>query len=313
MKNNNPLISIIIPSYNVASYLPDACDSLLAQTYANWEGIIIDDGSSKDNTAEVAQAYCAKDKRFRYIYQENKGLSGARKTGIDAAKGAYIQFLDADDALLPSRLEEMLQIANQADEKTIFYSDFTIGLNNTLKGNLANSSRPHSIGRALHFMDMFTGWRTKFLFVPACPFFPTAIFSTIDYDASLRSVEDWDLYLSILSKGYVFMPMPSKNILYRENPGGLSKNKTYIYTQLFYMLDKWKNTTPVSFKQYDKTIARLYSEIIFMHYWNKNTEIVKPTTITNKIQFYAYTIAFLVKRVLGIITNAIMKRIKKRP
>lgn len=308
----NPLVSIIIPSYNVARYLPDACDSVLSQTYVNWEAIIVNDGSAKDNTAEVAQDYCNKDKRFKYIYQANKGLSGARKTGIDSAKGEYIQLLDADDALTPTRLEEMFQATLAVDETIIFYSDFIIGLNDSLNGELINSSRPHSIGRDLHFMDMYTSWRTEFLFVPACPFFRASLFSKIEYDASLRSVEDWDLYLSILSEGYVFRPLNSKNILYRENPSGLSQNKTYIYTQLFYILDKWKNTTLKSSKIYNRTIARLYSEILYMYHWKKNTEKVKPTSITNNVTFFLYSTLFVIQRAIGIIKNAIVKRIIKR-
>lgn len=308
MKNH--LVSIIIPSYNVESYLADACESALAQTYVNWEAIIVDDGS-KDNTSKIAKTYCDKDERFVYIYQENKGLSGARKTGIDAAKGEFIQLLDADDALLPQRLEVMVNATFEVDDNVILYSDFWIGLNNTLKGKQVPSSRPHNIGRDLQFMDMYTGWRNTFLFVPACPFFRSSLFKTVSYDATLRSVEDWDLYLSILSKGKVFRAIQNKNILYRENPGGLSKNKSYIYTQLFYMLYKWKDTNKESSRIYSKTIANLYSEILIQHYWKKQTDRIKPEFLGNSFIFYFYTSSYVVKRLAKIINLGIKKRLKK--
>ena len=76
-----PLISIIMPSYNQGLYLSEALESVLAQTYTNWECIIVDDGS-KDNTPEVSKAYCAKDSRIQYIYQDNCGVSAARNIGL---------------------------------------------------------------------------------------------------------------------------------------------------------------------------------------------------------------------------------------
>ena len=94
-----PAVSVIIPCYNHAHYLCRAVQSVLAQTYADWEAIIVDDGST-DNTREVATRFS--DPRVRYIYQENRGLSAARNTGISAAQGSYLAFLDADDELEPT-------------------------------------------------------------------------------------------------------------------------------------------------------------------------------------------------------------------
>ena len=98
------LVSVIIPCYNQAQYLPDALGSVLAQTYPHWECIVVNDGSP-DNTEEVAQQWCEKDNRFRYLHKQNGGLSSARNAGLDAAKGDYIQFLDADDAIHSEKLE----------------------------------------------------------------------------------------------------------------------------------------------------------------------------------------------------------------
>ena len=89
----NPLISVIVPCYNQAQYLDECLQSVLNQTYQNWECIIVNDGSP-DNTHEIAESYCRKDARFKYFYKENGGLSSARNAGISISNGEFIQFLD---------------------------------------------------------------------------------------------------------------------------------------------------------------------------------------------------------------------------
>ncbi|MCF4102117.1 glycosyltransferase family 2 protein [Gillisia sp. M10.2A] len=94
----DPTISIIVPCFNQAEYLPDALESVLNQNYDEWECIIVNDGST-DNTEEIAREYEKKNSRFKYCYQENAGLSVSRNSGIQLAKGDYILPLDADDVL----------------------------------------------------------------------------------------------------------------------------------------------------------------------------------------------------------------------
>lgn len=105
MQNRKPLVSVITPAYNAGPYLRDAVESVLAQTYSDFEHIIVDDGSI-DNTAEVAKSF--NDPRVKYRHQKNSGQSAARNAGIAAAKGKYIAFLDADDLFLPDKLSEQV-------------------------------------------------------------------------------------------------------------------------------------------------------------------------------------------------------------
>lgn len=99
-----PIVSIIIPCFNYGHLLGETLDSVLAQTFQDWEAIIVDDGST-DNSREVAESYCGKDSRFRYFFQKNKGLSAARNKGIELSRGNYFQFLDADDLIEKRKLE----------------------------------------------------------------------------------------------------------------------------------------------------------------------------------------------------------------
>ena len=92
------ILSIIVPCYNQAQYLDEALQSVLEQTYQDWECVVVNDGSL-DNTEEIANVWLEKDSRFKYLYKENGGLSSARNAGIATAVGAFILPLDADDKI----------------------------------------------------------------------------------------------------------------------------------------------------------------------------------------------------------------------
>ena len=102
-----PLISVIIPVYNVEKYLHRCLDSVIAQTYQNLEIICVDDGSI-DDSGKICDQYAVRDARIKVIHQENQGLSAARNRGLDAAEGEYIAFVDSDDYILEDMYKKML-------------------------------------------------------------------------------------------------------------------------------------------------------------------------------------------------------------
>ncbi|HVU83428.1 MAG TPA: glycosyltransferase family A protein, partial [Puia sp.] len=106
---SRPLVTIIVPCYNYAHFLGHTLENIRAQKYAGWECIIVDDGST-DDTDKVTATFVRTDERFRYIRQDNKGLSAARNTGIHHSRGIYIQFLDSDDLIHPSKLDKQVAI-----------------------------------------------------------------------------------------------------------------------------------------------------------------------------------------------------------
>lgn len=103
------MISILVSVYNMKDYLVQCLDSVLAQTYTDYECILVDDGS-KDNSLEMCNEYAAKDKRFIVVHQENGGLSAARNTGLKHAKGDLITFLDPDDWIHPEYLQRLVEL-----------------------------------------------------------------------------------------------------------------------------------------------------------------------------------------------------------
>ena len=107
----NPFFSIIVPVYNVAPYIRECLDSVLAQTFNDWEAICVDDGSS-DESGSILDLYASKDSRFKILHQANAGVSSARNLAIGQLKGAWTFFLDSDDVLSPSALAKISEITD---------------------------------------------------------------------------------------------------------------------------------------------------------------------------------------------------------
>ena len=193
----NPLVSIIVPCYNQAQFLPEALQSVWEQTYENWECIIVNDGSP-DNTHDVAQEWLAKDKRFKYIYKENGGLSSARNAGLDKAVGDYIQFLDCDDILE----------CNKIEKQSLFFDK---GIDVLISGyryfeNKEGVSEQRIIGRDNFIPETFIQFDDrvdikdlfdlKNPFVICAPLYKSCVFEKVgNFDEQLHSLEDWDFNL----------------------------------------------------------------------------------------------------------------------
>lgn len=119
-------ISIIIPIYNVEQFISKCLESVMQQTFTDFEVILVNDGST-DKSIEIAKQFAENDARFRIITQDNKGLSGARNTGVKEAKGNYVFYLDSDDYLVPKALELLVKAAEKYQADAIqgnFYYDY---------------------------------------------------------------------------------------------------------------------------------------------------------------------------------------------
>lgn len=195
------IVSIIVPCYNQATYLPDALNSVIAQTTSNWECVIVDDGSS-DNTAEVASFFCNQDKRITYLFQENKGLASARNTGIKHSSGRFVLPLDADDKLGVMYVERALDIFQAHENVTLVYSQAMLfGAKNERM-----PLRPYSYVNLLKENMIFC----------------SAVFKREDfnvaggYDENLRTgYEDWDLYIRLLDDGSSVVQLNDIHFFYR--------------------------------------------------------------------------------------------------
>lgn len=120
MEDHAPLISIIVPVYNYKAYLRRCLDSIAAQTFSDWECLVVDDGSS-DGSAAICDEYATNDPRFRVIHKENGGVSSARNAGLEAARGEFLMFSDQDDAIDPHSMEYALEMQRQDPEAMVMW------------------------------------------------------------------------------------------------------------------------------------------------------------------------------------------------
>lgn len=207
-------ISVIIPNYNQTHLISGAIQSALNQTYPVLEVIIVDDGSSDRSQAVVAKF----GGQVQYIRQENQGLAGARNTGIRAAKGEWIGFLDADDEWLPNYLEHMLELLEKYPSASVFYcmAQCMDVDGHDLPQVVGGPPIPpdllyHQLLRANFIIPSTVTCRRKSILDMGC------------FDANLRSCEDWDLWLRILPGGKIIGS--SKNLVrYRVHGSSLSTN-----------------------------------------------------------------------------------------
>ena len=117
------MVSVVIPVYNVEKYLAECVDSVLGQTYADFEIILVDDGAT-DSSGQMCDEYAQKDARIRVIHQPNGGLSAARNTGLKAARGEYVYFLDSDDYIETCALEHLVAVADQEQADVVFFDGY---------------------------------------------------------------------------------------------------------------------------------------------------------------------------------------------
>jgi glycosyltransferase involved in cell wall biosynthesis len=194
-----PTISIIVPCYNQAIYLDECLQSVLDQSYSNWECIIVDDGSP-DNTKEVTEKWIERDNRFIYLYKENGGLSSARNAGIGIAKGEWILPLDSDDKIGSQYLELAEKEFNK--EYTIIYCEAEKFGTEQGKWLLEDYSRKALAVENIIFCTAFFK-RENWVKVHG-------------YDANLiYGWEDWEFWISILKHGGSVYKIPQICFYYR--------------------------------------------------------------------------------------------------
>jgi glycosyltransferase involved in cell wall biosynthesis len=186
----------VIPCYNQAHFLTEAIESVLSQTYPNFEIVVVDDGST-DETSEVASRYAQKHhqhhQQVRLIRQENQGLSGARNTGIRHARGEYLVFLDADDRLLPRALEAGVEQL-EAHPECAFVSGHCRWI--TSDGLPLTGWKQDRV-EGDPYLELLRGCP---IFVPAV-MYRRAVFESVgDFDTSFKASEDYDLYYRIARK-----------------------------------------------------------------------------------------------------------------
>ena len=196
-----PKVSIVVPCFNQAQYLPEALDSVLLQTYPEWECIIVNDGSP-DNTEEVASEWCKKDSRIKYLKKGNGGLSSARNRGIRESSGELILPLDADDLIAEIYLEKAVKHFMEFPDTKVVYC------------------KAELFGDWNGEWDLGDYQYEKLLFDNII--FCSSIYKKKDYDKTHgynetlnHGLEDWDFWLSLLNESDLVYKIPLTCFFYR--------------------------------------------------------------------------------------------------
>ncbi len=196
----NPLVSVIIPTFNRADLIQETLQSVLDQTYFNWECLVVDDGST-DNTRDLVSKWTDKDNRFQYFFSDNKGVSNARNIGIQKSKGIFILFLDSDDLVSNFCLEYRIKFANNTPE-----FDFWIFKMNVFENQLTNNDicfnyfNEGILEENEFYKNEFL--KGKFPFAVTCPFWKKEKLILLNgFDRNLKMLEDPDLHLRAFEIG----------------------------------------------------------------------------------------------------------------
>ncbi len=206
MSTQQALVSIIVPCYKQAHFLDTSLQSVLNQTYQNWECIIVNDGSP-DDTEKVATKWCEKDDRFKYIFKENGGLSSARNCGIKIANGIYILPLDSDDLLHENYLTKLVPVLDSNQEIGIVSSYTSIFRNDI--SNIIDELKP--IGDQVNDL-LFQNQ------LVATSLYRKSLWTAVDgYDESMKKgFEDWEFWIAVTKLGTSYRIIPEFLFYYRK-------------------------------------------------------------------------------------------------
>ncbi len=254
MPDNQPLVSIVVPTYNCAAFLPSSIGSILAQTYDSYEIIVINDGST-DNTSEVLQPFMQK---IRYIQlEQNRGGAAARNIGIRSARGKYIAFFDADDLWLPEKLQTDIGYFNRYPDVSMVCSRH---INMDEHGKVFDEAPGKQLPSGNVFSQLFS--EQNFVITSSVTVRKEVFEAVGVFDEELVNCQDWDLWLRIAFH-FKVAGINKPLVKYRHNPHSLSKNRNSVLKYQKVVIEKAYH----AFKGGEHGISEaLYKKRLASHY-----------------------------------------------
>lgn len=262
--DNQPLISVIVPCYNQAQYLDECLQSVLHQTYQNWECIIVNDGSP-DNTEEIAQKWIEEDSRFRYLKKENGGLSSARNAGIEASTGQWIQFLDCDDKIASSKFEKAQPYFDHND---VIISNYQLFDDTGYQEDYCNF-----MGEKLSYENLVLRWDVNFSIPIHCAIFRKSLIKK-KFNESLKAKEDWFFWLDYFIQEPSYIITDERLAYYRLSQKTMTQN-------IELMLENEERAYSIIYDRLDDQLKKSFFTTR-IHYKNsaiKSLEILERTNL----------------------------------
>jgi glycosyltransferase involved in cell wall biosynthesis len=218
-----PAVSVIVPSYNLGQYLPQALDSVLCQTFQDWECLIVENGST-DGSMNVVTDYCNGDPRFiPVVFQENRGVAAARNRGLELAEGDYILFLDADDLIAPDYMASAV-VALEADPALTLVYGKGERFGAETKWDLPPFSPSTMLASNCLYISCF--FRRKDVMPDGTPVLPGQTGQlAVAFDPEFKTgYEDWDFWLSLMEAVPEFRVMQLPALCFRYRTRRNSRN-----------------------------------------------------------------------------------------
>ena len=239
----SPVVSVIIPAYNVAPFIDETLQSVFAQTFTDYEVIVVNDGSP--DTEEFERAIGPHLERVRYLTQENQGASVARNTGLLYAKGEFVAFLDADDLWLPNYLEEQMKFVSErgcdlACADATFFGDAT-NESRTYMDTLMSDAPPADDVTFLQLLDAQRSLITSGVVARRALIIKVGLF-----DEALRNAQDLDLWLRLARKGARLSYQRRVLLKYRCRPDGLTGDAVNSHRRELRVFDKIEQSYDLS-------------------------------------------------------------------
>ncbi len=292
-------VSVIIPSYNGSEYLPDTLDSVLKQTYTDYEIIIVDDGSS-DDTKEVVERYQRKfPKKIKYIYQKNAGPASARNNGIRNSSGEFIAFVDCDDIWVPEKLEVQVDYLRKYPQYGFVFSDvFALDEDGKVGKNMMRFKHPesgdifYSLLKENFVMTLTLVARRKCIEKVNGFLEDQSIFTSEDHYCWLKMANYYE-------GAYIYMPLAH----YRIRQGSLSSKAVTLRENdlrvIEMIIDEFPDRYESGVSHYKKAKSNLYYEIGFLKYRDNDFDgAVKSFCLSlkeNMFNFHAWKSFLLIK------------------
>ena len=259
----NPLVSIVVPIYNVKDYLAECLDSIKNQTYNNIEVLLVDDGST-DGSDIVARQYTEEDNRFTYIHQANAGLSGARNTGKTAAKGEYIAFIDSDDWLECDYISKLVEQAIACDADIV-----VCGFKKNNDDTAITTFKDKQINSKTKTMEILGNIFTpEYLLINVAwnKLYKKTIFDTVDYPVGKIHEDEYSIH-RIIDKADLIVTIPDVLYHYRIREDSITGNTNNENLKHFDIVDAHMDRVAFCKKQmyegyYRLIVYSLFEEII---------------------------------------------------
>jgi glycosyltransferase involved in cell wall biosynthesis len=272
------MVSVVIPTYNSGAFLREAIQSVLSQTYVDFEVVVVDDGST-DNTESVVHSF---GDQVRYVKQQNQGAGAARNQGIKRSQGEYVAFLDADDLWLPGKLREQIPLLDRDPELGLVYSDWAVVPE---QGEVQPSYLRNQPAAAGYVFDELV--QCGFILTSGAIVRRSCLDDVGSFDETLSIAQDYDLWLRICYRWKIAL-VDKPLVIKRNRDGNLSSNLTKTAVERIVLFEKALKEFP----DMPPRSRRLVRHQVALNYWDVGYHYFEGMFLAEARKNFMYSLSY---------------------